>query len=84
MNVTITETAWPNDPWKITIDPVGNGPKEDLKIRYTRESSAKRGAVRHLKGKQGFLRFGSMRLPVMRWWTPDGREIVFTIKRRKK
>lgn len=61
--------VWPtkhkgNDIWKVAIDDVGGGPLTELKERYTRKQTAKRGALRNLNAVRA-------RFPYDNHWLSD-------------
>jgi len=57
-----------NQRFKVVIDDPGSGPLTELRERYTRKSSAKRGALRKLKAYQ---------LIMSDKWFSAGREVIF-------
>jgi hypothetical protein len=52
IKVTIKETRHKKQPWTVTIDMPGNNPLDELRERYARVFTAKRGAIRKLKAQQ--------------------------------
>ncbi len=84
IQVTIQETKHPTQPWVYVVDYGGNKIPQKGKLRYTRATSAKMGCARAeafyrhhqydtIKGSYVFIGYKSQ----------DGREVVFTTKRRK-
>ena len=54
IRVIIYRTKHKSQPYRVDIDGVGPGPMQTLRERYARPYTAKRGALRHLKGFKNF------------------------------
>lgn len=77
--VTVTIKKSRKGGYTFTIDDVGGGPHIKGKHRYTIAKDARRGALRKLKActSSGIPGSGWHFTGGYKWYTPDGREIVF-------
>lgn len=77
ITVTLKQTR-AKQPWTFTINDIGPGPLKTVRERYTRKSSAKRGAVRAIGGyvKRQY-NHATGRYKVVGYFTQKGAAIVF-------
>lgn len=66
-----------NDTWKVVIDDPGAGPLTELRTRYTRPGSARRGGARKAKCKPVLQPNGKGGYKTIGWVGPDLRPVVF-------